>query len=80
MAAAFPDVPLVFNWVDGGKTPQLPVDRVRELGFALVIFPVTTLFAAAKAVADVLGRIGEHDAACRRADGVRSRPSTTSPT
>jgi len=61
VAAAFPDVPLVFNWVDGGKTPQLPVDRIRELGFALVIFPVTTLFAAARAVADVLDRIGEHD-------------------
>jgi 2,3-dimethylmalate lyase len=61
VAQAFPDVPLVFNWVDGGKTPQLPVDRIRELGFALVIFPVTTLFAAARAAADVLDRIGEHD-------------------
>jgi 2,3-dimethylmalate lyase len=61
VAEAFPDVPLVFNWVDGGKTPQLPLDRISELGFALVIYPVTTLFAAARAVADVLDRIGEHD-------------------
>jgi 2-methylisocitrate lyase-like PEP mutase family enzyme len=61
VAAAFPDVPLVFNWVDGGKTPQLPADRIRELGFALVIYPVTTLFAAARAVADALDRLGEHD-------------------
>lgn len=61
VAAAFPDVPLVFNWVDGGKTPQLPLERLRELGFALVIYPVTTLFAAARAVADVLDRLGEHD-------------------
>jgi 2,3-dimethylmalate lyase len=61
VAAAFPDVPLVFNWVDGGKTPQLPLDRIRELGFALVIYPVTTLFAAARAVADVLDRLGEHE-------------------
>jgi 2-methylisocitrate lyase-like PEP mutase family enzyme len=61
VAQAFPDTPLVFNWVDGGKTPQLPVDRIRELGFALVIFPVTTLFAAARAVADVLARLGDHD-------------------
>jgi 2,3-dimethylmalate lyase len=61
VAAAFPDVPLVFNWVDGGKTPQLPHERIRELGFALVIYPVTTLFAAARAVADVLDRLGEHD-------------------
>jgi 2,3-dimethylmalate lyase len=61
VAAAFPDVPLVFNWVDGGKTPQLTHERIRELGFALVIYPVTTLFAAARAVADVLDRLGEHD-------------------
>ena len=61
VAAAFPDVPLVFNWVDGGKTPQLPLERIRELGFALVIYPVTTLFAAARAVAEVLDRLGEHD-------------------
>jgi 2,3-dimethylmalate lyase len=61
VAGAFPDVPLVFNWVDGGKTPQLPHERIRELGFALVIYPVTTLFAAARAVADVLDRLGEHD-------------------
>src|SRR3954466_7162397 len=40
VAGAFPDVPLVFNWVDGGKTPQLPHERIRELGFALVIYPV----------------------------------------
>src|SRR5829696_3432891 len=59
VAAAFPDVPLVFNWVDGGKTPGLPLDAVRELGFALVIYPVTTLFAAGQAVADALTRIRE---------------------
>jgi 2,3-dimethylmalate lyase len=61
VAAAFPDVPLVFNWVDGGKTPQLALERIRELGFALVIYPVTTLFAAARAVADALDRLGGHD-------------------
>jgi 2,3-dimethylmalate lyase len=59
VAAAFPDVPLVFNWVDGGKTPGLPLDALRELGFALVIYPVTTLFAAGQAVADALTRIRE---------------------
>jgi 2,3-dimethylmalate lyase len=59
VAEAFPDVPLVFNWVDGGKTPALPLDRIRELGFALVIFPITTLFAAGAAVAGALARIRE---------------------
>jgi len=59
VAAAFPDVPLVFNWVDGGKTPGVPLDALRELGFALVIYPVTTLFAAGRAIADALARIRE---------------------
>jgi 2-methylisocitrate lyase-like PEP mutase family enzyme len=57
VAAAFPDVPLVFNRVDGGRTPLLGLDRIAELGFSLVILPVTTLFAAAAAVRDTLARL-----------------------
>ena len=30
--------PLVFNWAEGGRTPPLPLARIAELGFALVIF------------------------------------------
>jgi 2,3-dimethylmalate lyase len=58
IAAAFPDTPLVFNSVDGGRTPQLPVARLHELGFSLVLRPVATLFAAARAVQEML-RSGE---------------------
>jgi 2-methylisocitrate lyase-like PEP mutase family enzyme len=54
IAAAFPDTPLVFNAVDGGRTPALPLDRLRELGYSLVLRPVATLFAAARAVQEVL--------------------------
>jgi len=57
VAAAFPDVPLVFNRVEGGRTPLLGLDRIAELGFSLVILPVTTLFAAAAAVRDTLARL-----------------------
>ena len=59
VADAFPDTPLVFNWVDGGKTPALGLDRIRELGFSLVIYPVTTLLAASRAVDEALARIRE---------------------
>jgi 2-methylisocitrate lyase-like PEP mutase family enzyme len=60
IATAFPDTPLVFNSVDGGRTPQLPLDRLGELGYSLVLRPVATLFAAAQAVQRVLhdGRTG----------------------
>jgi 2-methylisocitrate lyase-like PEP mutase family enzyme len=57
VAGAFPDTPLLFNWVEGGKTPMLGLDRVRELGFRLVIFPVTTLLAASHAVGEALARL-----------------------
>lgn len=57
VAAAFPDTPLVFNRIDGGLTPPLALDRIAELGFSLVILPVTTLFAAAAAMRDTLARL-----------------------
>lgn len=53
----FPDVPLLFNWADGGKTPMLPLDEIRALGFKLVIFPVSTLFAATHAMLSLLGEL-----------------------
>jgi 2,3-dimethylmalate lyase len=60
IAQAFPDTPLLFNAVDGGKTPPLALDRLRELGFSLVISPLTTLFAAAHAVQESLARARAH--------------------
>jgi carboxyvinyl-carboxyphosphonate phosphorylmutase len=51
---AFPTVPLLFNWADGGKTPMVPLDEIRTLGFKLVIYPVSTLFAATHAMLSLL--------------------------
>jgi 2-methylisocitrate lyase-like PEP mutase family enzyme len=59
VAQAFSDTPLLFNWADGGRTPPLPLERIRELGFSLVLFPVTTLFAATAAVRESLARLRE---------------------
>ena len=42
----FRDVPLVFNWVESGKTPLLSLDEIHYLGFKLVLFSVSLLFAA----------------------------------
>ncbi|HUY61884.1 MAG TPA: isocitrate lyase/PEP mutase family protein, partial [Candidatus Dormibacteraeota bacterium] len=49
VAAAFPDTPLLFNWAEGGKTPPVSLDRLRELGYRIVIFPISTLLAATAA-------------------------------
>jgi 2,3-dimethylmalate lyase len=59
VAEAFPDTPLLFNWIDGGKSPGLGLDRLRELGFRLVIFPLSTLLATSRAVAGALATIRE---------------------
>ena len=50
-------VPLLFNWVEGGKTPALPLERIAELGFALIICPLTALLSATRAVTDALGTL-----------------------
>lgn len=57
VAAAFPDTPLIFNWVERGRTPMLALERIAELGFALVIFPVATLFSATAGMQRYLAEI-----------------------
>jgi len=57
VARAFPDVPLLFNWAEGGKTPPVTHARLRELGFRIVIFPISTLLAATRAMREVLEHI-----------------------
>ncbi|NES99969.1 MAG: oxaloacetate decarboxylase [Sphaerospermopsis sp. SIO1G2] len=42
----FPDVPLVANIVEGGKTPEITTTELQELGFKIVFFPLTALMAA----------------------------------
>ena len=54
IAQAFPDVPLLYNWAESGKTPLLPLEEIHALGFKLVIFPVSMLFAATQALIDLL--------------------------
>jgi 2,3-dimethylmalate lyase len=56
-AAAFPDVPLLFNWAEGGKTPPVSLDRLAELGYRIVIFPIGTLLAATAAMRRMLKEI-----------------------
>ncbi len=54
IAQAFPDMPLLFNWADSGKTPLLSLSEIRDLGYKLVIFPVSMLLAAAHAMLGLL--------------------------
>jgi methylisocitrate lyase len=49
-AKAIPDVPLLANMTDFGKTPYLSVEEFKQLGYKIVIFPVSTMRIAMKAV------------------------------
>jgi len=46
--------PRLLNWVEHGKTPPVSLDEVRDLGFRIVIFPTTALFAATHAMREAL--------------------------
>src|SRR5436190_2484650 len=50
----FPDVPLLYNWAESGKTPLLSLNEIHALGFKLVIFPVSMLFAATHGMLELL--------------------------
>ncbi|CCG04271.1 isocitrate lyase/PEP mutase family protein [Blastococcus saxobsidens] len=58
VAAELRDVaPLVFNWAEGGKTPPMPLERISELGFSLVIYPIGTLLAATAGIRTLLAAL-----------------------
>ena len=56
--------PLVFNWAEGGRTPPLSLERMTELGFSLVLYPIGTLLAATAGMRSLLETL--------RRDGVPS--------
>ena len=48
------DVPVLYNFVETGKSPLLPVSELEELGFKLVIFPISAMLAALKTMNDLM--------------------------
>ena len=60
IAEALP-APLVANMIERGATPQLTRGELRELGYALIVCPLAALFAAARAVQDVLIELRERE-------------------
>ena len=56
IAEALPG-PLVANMIERGVTPHLPREELRALGFALIVCPLAALYAAARAVGDVLAEL-----------------------
>ncbi|MCD6154221.1 MAG: isocitrate lyase/PEP mutase family protein [Candidatus Verstraetearchaeota archaeon] len=46
--------PLMLNLIEGGRTPLVSVQEAEEMGFKIIIFPLTALYSAAKAMYDNL--------------------------
>ena len=57
VARALGDVPLLFNWAEGGKTPQVDYDTLVALGFKIVIFPIATLLGTTAWIRSALAEI-----------------------
>jgi len=61
IARALPDITLVANMVEKGKTPLLTPHELADLGFRLIVSPLSLLLAATKAIGDaaqVLATVG----------------------
>ena len=59
---SLPDIPLFANMVEGGKTPFLAVPELEKLGFKLVAYPLSGLFAA---MTSCLTHLKEHGTTTR---------------
>lgn len=59
VAEQLADHTLLFNWVEGGRSEGVEVRFLAELGYRLVIFPVSTLLAATSSMRRLLGALRE---------------------
>ena len=54
------DAPVLFNLVNGGRTPMLPTSRLVEIGAAIAIYPATGFLATAAALEAAYGEVRGH--------------------
>ena len=48
----FPEAYLIANIVEGGKTPELNFDEVAEIGFKIILRPISALLAVSNTLKD----------------------------
>jgi 2-methylisocitrate lyase-like PEP mutase family enzyme len=59
IAAGLPGLTLVANMVETGRTPLLTPSELADLGFRLIVSPLSGLFAAVQALGQAYGRLVE---------------------
>ena len=60
--------PLVANMIEGGKTPVLSKEQLSEIGFDLILYPLTGLYAAAEAMRLMYQTLYDHGTSLSKAD------------
>jgi carboxyvinyl-carboxyphosphonate phosphorylmutase len=49
--------PLLVNMVEGGKTPMLPFEELKEMGYKIVLYPTSSIRAVMKALQDLASHL-----------------------
>lgn len=47
-------LPLLLNQIEGGRTPIIPFREAERLGFKIILFPLSSIFAATRGMIDIL--------------------------
>jgi methylisocitrate lyase len=68
-----PDAPLLANMTEFGRTPLISAEEFEDMGYAAVIFPVSTLRIALKAVDDFLRHLKAQGTQSEVLDRMRTR-------
>jgi 2,3-dimethylmalate lyase len=63
---------LLLNWLEGGRTPAIDIDRIRKMKFALVLFPIGSVLAMASGLREHLAYMKTHGTPAGRLDKLPS--------
>jgi carboxyvinyl-carboxyphosphonate phosphorylmutase len=66
------NLPLLYNFVETGKSPLIPVQELERLGFKLVIFPVSALLTVCNAVANLMRELKQRGTTAHLMDNMVS--------
>tara|TARA_B100000029_G_scaffold501768_1_gene575840 strand:+ start:41731 stop:42606 length:876 start_codon:yes stop_codon:yes gene_type:complete len=53
-------LPLLLNQLEGGSTPLITMEEAKNIGFKIILFPLTSLYSSAKAIFDSLSYLKKH--------------------
>ena len=66
------DVPLLYNYVETGKSPLLSAPELERAGYKIVIYPASAILSAMRAVTKVLAELKENGTTAHILDGMDS--------